>query len=178
MLSIWPLVSVALKVGALVFVATVLLHAFVMVVLSRRVVVPAAGPTPTPRVVFLVPCLNEAAVIAASLDRLLTLPYEDLVVVVIDDGSDDDTAAIVSAYHNPQVRLLRRVLPEARTGKGDALNAAYRIVSDHVGGDAEQRHRTIVGVLDADGFLSDNALTLLAGPESFGDRQSGAVQLE
>jgi HPt (histidine-containing phosphotransfer) domain-containing protein len=52
------------------------------------------------------------------------------------------------------------------------------VVSDHVGTDPSARSSCVVGVLDADGYLSDNTLGLLAGPESFGDVSVGAVQLE
>ncbi len=43
---------------------------------------------------------------------------------MIDDASDDETAAIVGrrADADPLVHLVRRQLPTARTGKGDALN--------------------------------------------------------
>ncbi|MGO2558410.1 glycosyltransferase [Brachybacterium sp.] len=127
----------------------------------------------------LVPCRDEESVIAETVSAART-SFPDMHVWVIDDASEDATASVVQdlMVFDDRVHLISRVAPEARTGKGDALNAAYRIVSDHVGGEAEERHRTIVGVLDADGFLSDNALGLLAGPESFGDQQIGAVQLE
>ncbi|HEX7350856.1 glycosyltransferase [Brachybacterium sp.] len=127
----------------------------------------------------LVPCRDEESVIAETVSAART-SFPGMHVWVIDDASEDSTASVVQdlMVFDDRVHLIARVAPDARTGKGDALNAAYRIVSDHVGGDAEERHGTVVGVLDADGFLSDNALTILAGPESFGDRRIGAVQLE
>lgn len=170
----WPVVSLVLKGAAIAFVATVLTHALIMFLLSRRAVTPPTGPVPTPRVILLVPCLDEAAVIAASLDRLLSLPYEDLVVVVIDDGSSDDTAAIVAGYHHPKVRLLRRVLPEARTGKGDALNAAVSWVlsSDLAAG--LSLDDVVIGVVDADGRLEDRVLEEVL--PWFADPDVGGVQ--
>jgi cellulose synthase/poly-beta-1,6-N-acetylglucosamine synthase-like glycosyltransferase len=78
--------------------------------------------------IFIVPCLNEELVIGASLDRLLAIPGDNWAVMVIDDGSDDATAEIVLRYtlSSQRVSLLRRHRPEARQGKGEALNAAYR----------------------------------------------------
>ena len=127
----------------------------------------------------LVPCRDEESVIAETVSAARST-FPDLHVWVIDDASEDATAAVVQdlMVFDDRVHLISRVAPEARTGKGDALNAAYRIVSDQVGGTDDERHRTVIGVLDADGFLSDNALAMLAGPESFGDESTGAVQLE
>lgn len=127
----------------------------------------------------LVPCRDEESVIAETVSAART-SFPSLHVWVIDDASEDATAQVVRdlMVFDDRVHLISRVAPEARTGKGDALNAAYRIVSAHVGGDEEERHRTVIGVLDADGFLSDNALAMLAGPESFGEASTGAVQLE
>lgn len=128
---------------------------------------------------LLVPCRDEENVIAETVSAART-SFPRAHVWVIDDASEDSTANVVRdlMVFDNRVHLISRVAPEARTGKGDALNAAYRIVSEHVQGDEEERHRTVIGVLDADGFLSDNALPMLSGPESFGDAEVGAVQLE
>ncbi|MDN5685921.1 MAG: glycosyltransferase [Brachybacterium sp.] len=128
---------------------------------------------------LLVPCRDEEAVIAETVSAART-SFPGVHVWVIDDASEDTTAVVVRdlMVFDDRVHLISRIAPEARTGKGDALNAAYRIVSEHVGAGDAERHRTVIGVLDADGFLSDNALSMLAGPESFGDDGTGAVQLE
>src|SRR5437763_10850607 len=76
--------------------------------------------------VVMIPCLNEELVIGASLDRLASIPGDNVAVLVIDDGSDDATASIVRAHVRDRVWLLRREPPNARQGKGEALNAAYR----------------------------------------------------
>lgn len=127
--------------------------------------------------VFLMPCLNEELVVAASLDRLLALPARDLLVLVVDDGSDDATADIVTGYagRNRRVRLLRRRAPDARKGKGAALNAAYHHLwstEKIIGYDDEH---VIVVVVDADGRLQPDALATVA--PSFGDPRIGAVQV-
>ncbi len=68
--------------------------------------------------VFLMPCLNEEAVIANSLKRLLSMPGGDFVVLVIDDGSDDGTADVVAGVAGERVWLLSRMLP--RPGRARA----------------------------------------------------------
>lgn len=128
---------------------------------------------------LLVPCLNEESVVAETVSAART-SFPHAHVWVIDDGSDDQTASIVRGLQDfdDHVHLISRVAPNARTGKGDALNDAYRRVSQFVGSDRDRRHHAIIGVLDADGFLSDNALDVLAGPQAFGDSQTGGVQIE
>jgi 1,2-diacylglycerol 3-beta-glucosyltransferase len=125
--------------------------------------------------VVMVPCLNEELVIRASLDRLLALPYRDVAVLVIDDGSEDATAEIVAEYDPNRVWLLRRRLPDARRGKGAALNAAYRHLLESGLLEGRRDEHVIVCVLDADGRLAVNALSEV-GPY-FSDPRTGAVQI-
>lgn len=127
----------------------------------------------------LIPCRDEESVVAGTVSAARS-SFPNMHVWVIDDASEDATATIVRGLQDfdNQVHLISRVAPEARTGKGDALNAAYRRVGDFVGDDPVRRSRTIIGVLDADGYLSDNTLTLLAGTDAFGEPEVGAVQLE
>lgn len=128
---------------------------------------------------LLIPARDETSVIADTLARARG-SFPRVHVWVIDDASEDDTAAQVRRRMvvDPFTHLISRVLPEARTGKGNALNAAYSEVSRFVRAAGQDPHRTIIGVLDADGYLSGNALDLLAGPDGFGDDTIGAVQLE
>jgi len=127
----------------------------------------------------MIPCRDEESVIAETVSAARTT-FPNLHVWVIDDDSEDATALIVRKLQDfdDKVHLISRKRPNARTGKGHALNAAYRIISEAVSADRERRHQTVIGVLDADGFLSANALELLAGPDAFGDEAVGAVQLE
>ncbi|MDR6689907.1 cellulose synthase/poly-beta-1,6-N-acetylglucosamine synthase-like glycosyltransferase [Microbacterium sp. 1154] len=127
-----------------------------------------------------IPCRDEATVIAETLKRTRELS-PDMHVWIIDDASVDGTGDIVSAVAatDPLVHAVIRRLPDARTGKGAALNAAYRGLrewraarEDGVGDD-----RTIVIVLDADGSISPNALRQAVGPEAFGSPTVGAVQV-
>lgn len=128
---------------------------------------------------FLIPCRDEESVIAATISAARTsFPFAH--VWVIDDASEDGTAAAVERAmdFDDRVHLISRVAPEARIGKGEALNYAFNVVSEFVGADSARRAKTVVGILDADGYLSDNALSYLAGPESFADENVGAAQLE
>jgi cellulose synthase/poly-beta-1,6-N-acetylglucosamine synthase-like glycosyltransferase len=129
--------------------------------------------------VFVVPCLNEELVIAASLDRLLALPGNNLSVLVIDDGSDDATADIVGRYaeRDDRVHLLRRRAPNARKGKGAALNAAYHYLRSTAPAAAcgyDDDHAIVI-VVDADGRLQPDVLDTVA--PQFGDPRTGAVQV-
>lgn len=125
--------------------------------------------------VFIVPCLNEELVIANSLNRLLALPSRNFAVLVVDDGSDDTTAEIVQTYDPNRVWLLRRTFPNARLGKGEALNAAaaYLEASGRLGD--RSADDVVVAVLDADGRIEPNALFEVA--PYFQDPRAGAVQI-
>ncbi|GAA1117071.1 glycosyltransferase family 2 protein [Nesterenkonia jeotgali] len=127
----------------------------------------------------MIPCRDEESVIAETVSAARTT-FPGLHVWVIDDDSEDATASIVRKLQDfdEKVHLISRRRPDARTGKGHALNAAYRVIAAAASQDPDQRSRTIIGVLDADGFLSGNALDLLSGPDAFGEDTVGAVQLE
>lgn len=121
---------------------------------------------------FLVPALNEGRVIGQTLSRLLALPARRLLVLVVDDGSDDETADLVEASADPRVRLLRRELPAARSGKGAALNAGFRRLLTEVG--HWPADKVIVGIMDADGRLDPDAPDRVAA--YFAEPTVGAVQ--
>ena len=125
--------------------------------------------------VFLMPCLNEEKVILGSLQRLLSMPGGNFVVLVIDDGSDDRTAEVVGNAVGDQIWLLSRKSPNARQGKGEALNAAIRSLTSSgrlAGRDPDQ---VIVVVVDADGRLDPHAVTAVS--PYFADPVVGAVQI-
>jgi 1,2-diacylglycerol 3-beta-glucosyltransferase len=125
--------------------------------------------------VFLIPCLNEEKVILNSLSRLLAMPGGNFVILVIDDGSDDNTVDVVSTVVGDRVWLLSRRLPDARQGKGEALNSAVRYLTDGdqlAGRDADD---VIVVVVDADGHLDPHAVAEVS--PFFADPSIGAVQI-
>jgi len=136
-----------------------------------------ALPMPAPDgllFVFVVPCLNEERVIGGSLERLLAMEG-NFIVLVIDDGSQDATADVVRAFGDDRVYLLRRELPNARQGKGRALNNAYRFLlrSEILAG--RRPDDVVIVVVDADGRLASNALSEVA--PYFRDPKVGAVQI-
>ncbi len=78
-----------------------------------------------PRVSIMVPVYNEAAVIAATLERILAVDYpaDRRQILVVSDASTDGTHEIVERFAHRGVELLR--LPQRR-GKTAAENAARR----------------------------------------------------
>ncbi|MFK3980694.1 glycosyltransferase [Micromonospora sp. NPDC050397] len=126
---------------------------------------------------IVVPCLNEEAVIGGTVERLLR-DFPRATLWCVDDNSDDRTAEILAGFAtDPRVRLVRRVAPEARQGKGAALNAAWRAINTHLPADVD-RSRVIVGVIDADSRLDPRCLCALTGPRYFGTDEVAAVQIE
>jgi cellulose synthase/poly-beta-1,6-N-acetylglucosamine synthase-like glycosyltransferase len=84
-----------------------------------------------PRTAILVPAWNEAAVIGASIDRLMQLHYppESLRVFVVDDASTDDTPDVIKAkavQYPGQVVHLRR--DKGGEGKSHTLNHGLRVI--------------------------------------------------
>lgn len=123
-----------------------------------------------------VPCRDEETVIGATV-TLLRTRFPAMHVWVVDDASVDRTAEVVSAaaVADPMVHLVRRVLPDARQGKGAALNRAYTDLGAFLPPDTD-RERVVVVVVDADGRLASNALRQAAGPVAFGNPATGAAQ--
>jgi glycosyltransferase involved in cell wall biosynthesis len=83
---------------------------------------------------IVVPCFNEALVIASSIARLRAW-FPNALIVVMDDGSADDTYAIASsaaaaaaAGGDDRIRVVRQ---PANGGKGRAVAAAVPFVTAH-----------------------------------------------
>ena len=125
--------------------------------------------------VYLIPCLNEDRVIGATLDRLEAVAGHDALILVVDDGSDDQTASVVQSRMSERIMLLRRQLPDARQGKGAALNAALDRVASCEALRGRSRHDVIVCLMDADGRLDPKAAGAVG--HYFQDPRVGAVQV-
>ncbi|MBB5808034.1 cellulose synthase/poly-beta-1,6-N-acetylglucosamine synthase-like glycosyltransferase [Saccharothrix ecbatanensis] len=126
---------------------------------------------------FLVPCRDEEAVIGDTVGYLRA-SFPSAHVWVIDDDSDDGTVAVVRGFHgDPNIHLVRRHRPHARTGKGDALNDAYRTLKLWMGRHADA-DRAVIVVVDADGRPAPNCLEVCAADHLFGDATIGAVQVD
>lgn len=127
--------------------------------------------------VFLVPALNEEVTIADSVARLQAARAARTVIYVIDDGSEDRTGEILAGIRDPRLHVLTRIPPNARTGKADALNAAYRDLETLLAGPelvGVPRDRVIVAIVDADGRLHPDAPESVAG--HFTDPRVAGVQ--
>jgi 1,2-diacylglycerol 3-beta-glucosyltransferase len=168
--SIMSAISTALVVSFCIYVCSILIP------FLRRKSFPPGEPT---NFIwhFFVPCRDEEAVIETTMRRLAeTFPGTH--IWVIDDASEDRTADLVRdrARTDPFVHLVQRHLPDARTGKGDALNAAYAALNSYLPTGAV-RDKAIVCVVDADGEMAPNALEQVAGSDVFGDPRVGAAQI-
>lgn len=161
--------------GSLAVIAMAISYNTGMFVLSLRPDRKSRGEARSRMYVFLLACLNEEKVIADSLARITALPIEHHLALVIDDASDDRTAEVVAAAGSDQVRLLRRALPDARKGKGAALNAGLRHL--HRSGLLAGHHPDdiIICVVDADGRLDRHAVREV--DPYFDDPRIGAVQI-
>lgn len=132
---------------------------------------------------FLVPCLNEEAVIGQTVAALLepdttradSSAVVDSRIVVIDDGSDDATGEIARAAGEGRVTVLNRRLPDARQGKGAALNHGFGHIMADVAARDLDIDRVLIVVMDADGRLSDGAVDEVV--PLFDDPDVGGVQL-
>jgi 1,2-diacylglycerol 3-beta-glucosyltransferase len=166
-----------LNIGASILVISASLYgAFITQQARKRL----PQPLPTPEdlfFVFMVPCMNEEAVIHRTLERLTTLPGPPRAIMVIDDGSHDATGDIVKerALENPNVWLLQRVAPNCQKGKGAALNNAFAYLLESDLLDGRRLDDVIVGVVDADGRPDPNTLSEVA--PFFRDPKVGACQI-
>ncbi|WP_091453716.1 glycosyltransferase [Actinokineospora iranica] len=131
---------------------------------------------------FLVPCRDEEAVIGDTI-RYLRGNFPHAHIWVVDDDSDDATVAVVTGLRGTgpmadgHVHLVRRYRPEARTGKGDALNSAYSALKGWLGSHHDPE-RVVVVVVDADGRPGANCLSVCAADHLFGNPAIGAVQVD
>jgi 1,2-diacylglycerol 3-beta-glucosyltransferase len=139
----------------------------------------AGSPTGHEPEVFwiVVPCLNEERVVGQTVRNALALqgPLGTRArVLVVDDGSDDGTPTVIAAVEDPNLHVLSRTLPNARKGKGEALNAAFRYIRDQTAADGDDPARVAVGVIDGDGRGSGNMLVKVS--EAMRDAEVGGVQ--
>jgi 1,2-diacylglycerol 3-beta-glucosyltransferase len=128
---------------------------------------------------IIVPALNEEVVVGNTVAAALTLggPGGTVArVLVVDDGSDDRTPQILAAIDHPRLYVLRRELPEARKGKGEALNAAYRKILAQTAAEGIDPAKVVVGIIDGDGQGSRNVL--LEVSRKLRDPRIGAVQVQ
>lgn len=126
---------------------------------------------------FFIPCRDEEAVVGTTMNRARER-FPNTHVWIIDDDSDDATAAIVTerAATDSYVHLVQRRRPDARIGKGAALNAAYAELDQWLPANTD-RSNVIVCVIDADGEMAANALSAVSTTRVFADPEVGAAQI-
>lgn len=110
------------------------------------------------QLILLVPAMNEEGIIEQTMRLFLreTANLPNVKMVIIDDASSDDTALLVKNFSKQaggRIQLLQRQLPQAQTGKGNALNWAYQQVIL----DGRDRDHLICGVLDADAYMAEES---------------------
>jgi 1,2-diacylglycerol 3-beta-glucosyltransferase len=128
---------------------------------------------------IIVPALNEERVVGNTVAAALTLGgFGGTLtrVLVVDDGSDDRTPEVLAGIDHSRLYVLRRDLPDARKGKGEALNAAYRKILDHTRAEGVDPTKVVIGIIDGDGQGSPNIL--LEVSRMMRDPRVGAVQVQ
>jgi cellulose synthase/poly-beta-1,6-N-acetylglucosamine synthase-like glycosyltransferase len=169
-LAIWPAYNLALVVMA----------ASGAVSAGRHRRTDAVAPTGHEPLTFwlVVPALNEERVVGRTVGAALALrgPAGTRTrVLVVDDGSDDGTPDVLAAIDHAELTVLRRNFPNARKGKGEALNAAYRQIRRLTLEAGEDPARVAVGVIDGDGRGSANLLHAVS--RTFRAADVGALQV-
>jgi cellulose synthase/poly-beta-1,6-N-acetylglucosamine synthase-like glycosyltransferase len=131
--------------------------------LRKRSGISQHAPEYKPRIAFIIPAYNEAAVIGEKCRNTLALDYpSDLVdIIVVTDGSTDETAQLASQCAG--VRVLHTAV---RAGKAAALNRAVAAA-----GDAE-----VLVFSDANSMLSKDALQRMM--HHYADPATGGVSGE
>lgn len=127
--------------------------------------------------VFVVPALDEEVTIADSVGRLREVAVSHKRIIVVNDGSEDRTGEILSEMDQRDLTVLTRVLPDAKQGKSEALNDAWRHLTETVLVRGEfagwSPNKVIVTIVDADGRLDPRAGHVA---KHFDDDRVGGVQ--
>ena len=102
----------------------------------------------------MVPSLNEKNVVENTIHRFFKTYNANYRLIVIDDGSNDGTDEILKkiALQYNNLHVITRTFPNARKGKGEALNEGLRYIKNLEDEDTE---KVIIGVLDADAHIKN-----------------------
>lgn len=61
----------------------------------------------SPRVTVLMPVYNAAGFLPAAIGSILKQSYSDFEFLIVDDGCTDDSLAVIAAFDDPRIRLVR-----------------------------------------------------------------------
>jgi 1,2-diacylglycerol 3-beta-glucosyltransferase len=175
--SRWVTMSEAMTVACLMVLFSYM--AISMVLARRRPTSMVSAQRRDLHWYVVVPALNEASVISNTIRSLRGLhidPGSSLHVLVMDDASEDATGDVARSHNWEGLRVVRRELPDARTGKGDVLNLAYRLIREDVDRRCLPVCDVVIGIVDADGRLPAEALSHV-GP-LFDAPNTGGVQIQ
>ena len=103
-----------------------------------------------PALAIIVPLYNRADLVGRTLESLAAQTSADFEIIVVDDGSSDSSCAIVEAFHDPRIRLIRHdrnrgVCPARNTG-ADHATAPWLVMLDS---DDELLPNAVERILDA-----------------------------
>jgi glycosyltransferase involved in cell wall biosynthesis len=80
---------------------------------------PAGAPSaPVPTFSVVIPLYNRAAMIALTIESVLTQDFADFEIIVVDDGSKDDPEPVIAAFEDVRIRYIR----QDNAGGGAARN--------------------------------------------------------
>lgn len=122
-----------------------------------------------PGVCVMIPAHNEESVIAATLENIMMMDYDNFEVLVIDDRSTDNTAIVLQNLelkYNGKLKILIREA-DAYPGKSAVLNDALKLTD-----------KEVICVFDADARVRNDFLrTLLPylAPEEIGAVQARKI---
>ena len=145
------------------FFAAIFLYYCILFLISKRALHHAPPEDKNWGFVMLIPAHNEESVIEATVRR--AAKHRGVHVVVINDGSTDATEDIVTPLTGDYVHILNRRYPEAKKGKGQALNHAYAHIQEYYDTwfPGLPHDRIIITVVDADGYLDPQLFEYVAG---------------
>lgn len=110
--------------------------------------------TATPIVTVLMPVYNGTAHLAEAVEGVLAQTLRDFELIVVDDASTDDSAALVAAYADPRLRLVRN---ERNLGQAASLNRGLALARGPYVARVDQDDVSLPGRLERQRRLLDEA---------------------
>jgi len=77
----------------------------------------------------IVTCYNRENVIANAINSILNQTYQGFEIILVDDGSADNSVAVVAAFNNPIIKIIRH---EVNKGQNAALNTGVRNANNNL----------------------------------------------